>query len=148
MSSTSFKNRTPASSRASAAARGSSRKSGTRPELLLRSALWKSGLRYRKNDRTVPGKPDIVFKGTRVAVFCDGDFWHGRNWEERRAKLECGHNPEYWTAKIERNMERDKTICQTLVDKGWIVVRVWESDIRKDLQQVVEHIKSIVEARS
>jgi len=133
----SYKNFTPASERASAAGRGASRKSDTTPELRLRRALWKHGVRYRKNAQELPGKPDIVFKGPRVVVFCDGDFWHGKNWEERKIKLEKGSNPNYWIAKIQRNMERDIEHNKALQKDGWTVLRFWESEINRNLDSIV-----------
>ena len=140
-----YTGRSAASAHASAAARGASKKAGTRPEVLLRRALWHAGLRYRKNDTTLPGKPDIVFKRQRVAVFCDGDFWHGRHWSERKPKLRQGHNADYWIAKIERNMERDLKNKETLAKMGWTVVRVWEGDIKNRADQVVERIRTLVQ---
>jgi DNA mismatch endonuclease (patch repair protein) len=83
----SYKGLEPASAAASAAARGSSRKADTRCEVKVRSLLWRAGARFRKNVTTLPGKPDIVFPGPRLAVFCDGDFWHGKDWDERRRRL-------------------------------------------------------------
>src|SRR5947208_8487763 len=96
---------TPRSARASAAARGSSLKANTKPEVLLRRALWRHGFRYRTNRSDLLGKPDIVFLGPRVVVFVDGDFWHGKNWIARKAKLAQGHNADYWISKIERNVQ-------------------------------------------
>ena len=127
----------PASVHASAAGKGASRKTDTKPELRLRRALWHSGARYRKNVRGLPGKPDIVFKNTRIVVFCDGDFWHGKDWETRKNKLKRGSNPEYWIAKIEHNIERDLKNTQALNNEGWTVLRFWESEIDKDLARVV-----------
>jgi DNA mismatch endonuclease, patch repair protein len=132
----SYKGRHPASKRASNAARGSSRKTDTRCEVTLRRALWATGCRYRKNVSTLPGKPDIVFPGPRVAVFCDGDFWHGRDWESRRQKLCRGTNSVYWLAKIQRNIERDHQNSEFLQEMGWTVLRFWESEIRSDTQGV------------
>lgn len=134
--------RKPASEKASRAARGSSKKTDTRPELLLRRALWSAGLRYRKNAAALLGKPDVVFPGAKVAVFCDGDFWHGRNWSARREKLSKGHNADYWLAKIERNMQRDANVTAALLDAGWSVVRVWESDVKRDVAAVVEVVRA------
>lgn len=128
---------TPASAGASSAARGSSRKTDTKPEVLLRKALWRAGLRYRKYVADLPGNPDVVFKGARVVVFCDGDFWHGKNWGKRRKKLLRGTNPTYWLAKIERNMERDREINLRLKKDGWTVLRFWESEILDALERVV-----------
>lgn len=140
----SFNNQRPASARASAAARGASKKSGTKPELLLRHALWRAGLRYRKNDASLPGRPDVVFKNARVAVFCDGDFWHGRDWPHRKAKLERGNNPDYWIAKVERNMERDRQNTESLEAMGWTVLRMWEGDIKVRVDALVAEIRAHV----
>jgi DNA mismatch endonuclease (patch repair protein) len=140
----SFTMLSPASERASAAARGSSKKTNNKPELLLRRALWKSGLRYRTNFEGLPGKPDIAFKRHRVAVFCDGDFWHGRDWTERKARLSHGNNAVYWLRKIERNMERDIEVERSLSALGWTTLRFWESDIRRDLDSVVEKIQGVL----
>lgn len=137
----------PASKRASAAARGASRKSGTKPEETLRKAVWRRGLRYRKNDSSVPGKPDLAFRRARVAVFCDGDFWHGKNWPARKRKLEQGHNAAYWIAKIERNRRRDASLDSTLTAAGWQVVRYWESEIRSDPEALADHLAAIVASR-
>jgi DNA mismatch endonuclease (patch repair protein) len=136
----SYKGRHPASPQASAAARGSSKKENTACELALRKALWASGFRYRKNATDVPGHPDILFPRARVAVFCDGDFWHGNNWEIRRQKLKTGTNPDYWLAKIQRNMERDRETTLRLESIGWIVLRFWESEIRADARRIAEMI--------
>ena len=133
----SYKNFIPASERASAAGRGASRKSDTTLELRLRRTLWKHGLRYRKNVQELPGKPDIVFKRAQVVVFCDGNFWHGKNWNERKIKLKKGSNPKYWVAKIERNMERDVENNKALQENGWTVLRFWESEINKNIDKVV-----------
>ena len=140
MQTPSYKNLHPASRRSSTAARGSSKKYGTIPELLLRRALWRSGYRYRKNVPEILGNPDLVFIGPRVVVFCDGDFWHGKSWQSRREKLVIGHNPNYWVAKIEHNMKRDKQTSRQLEEEGWRVIRVWESDIKRDLDNVVKRI--------
>lgn len=116
----------------------------TEPELLLRKALWKSGLRYRTNLKGLPGKPDIVFTKAHFVVFCDGDFWHGHNWAIRglpslEAELE-GYS-EFWKAKILRNIERDKENTRKLEEAGWTVIHIWESDIRKNLEACVDLVK-------
>ncbi len=134
----------PSSRRASAAARGSSRKSNTKPELLLRRALWMKGRRYRKNRTDLPGAPDIVFSGARVIVFVDGDFWHGKSWKTRKAKLRCGHNAEYWIRKIERNIARDRDQTRDLRAAGWIVLRVWESEVSANIHMVVHRVESML----
>jgi DNA mismatch endonuclease Vsr len=96
----------PASEAASRAKRAN-RHADTGHELLLRRELWRLGLRYRKNVKGLPGKPDLVFGSARIAVFCDGDFWHGRDWERLKEELARRHNSTYWLAKISRNRERD-----------------------------------------
>ncbi len=143
----SFRGRSPASPAASNAARCASRKTGTRCELELRRALWKFGFRYRKNYDGLPGKPDIAFISPRVVVFCDGDFWHGRDWPSRRAKLLKGNNGDYWCAKIERNIQRDQQITARLEADGWVVLRFWESEIRRDPSSVVATIEDAVRER-
>ncbi len=105
----------------------------TKPERLLGSALWKLGLRYRKHYQII-GKPDFVFPKVKLAVFCDGDFWHGNNWRLRGLKSleeELASYSQFWSDKIRRNVERDKTINLHLQENGWTVLRFWESDIRK-----------------
>lgn len=134
----------PASTRASASARGASRKADTQPEMRLRKAIHRRGLRFRKNVRALPGCPDIVFSGPKVAVFCDGDFWHGRSWSERKAKLLRGTNGSYWIAKIERNMDRDIEVQEQLERRGWRVLRFWESDISNDLTTIVGDVEGAV----
>lgn len=134
----------PSSSRASAAARGSSRKASTKPELLLRRALWMKGRRYRNNRTDLPGVPDIVFPGARVIVFVDGDFWHGKNWRTRKAKLGCGHNAEYWIRKIERNIARDREQTRALRAAGWTVLRAWESEVSANIDTVVHRVELVV----
>ena len=100
-------------------------------EILLRKELWKRGLRYRKNVKDVFGKPDIVFKGKKLAVFADSEFWHGKYLME--GKYIPKTNTEFWVNKITRNIERDKEVNQELKSQGWIVLRFWESDIRKNI---------------
>ena len=106
----------------------------TKQELLLRSTLWRRGLRFRKNRADLPGKPDIVFVSERVAVFCDGDFWHGRNWRRLSSKLRKRANPDYWCEKIRTNRMRDRRTTALLESLGWCVIRLWETDIHADPQ--------------
>lgn len=146
MKAPSYRHLRPASARASRAAAGSSKKSGTRCELILRRELWSRGCRYRLDVGDLPGRPDIVFTRARLAIFCDGDFWHGKDWPRRKEKLARGSNPGYWIAKIERNMERDLGVSAQLRDAGWIVLRFWESEIRKDLDNVCELIVDILDS--
>ena len=139
-SSPDYRGRVPASPRASAAARGASAKTDTRPEVRLRRLLWGLGCRYRKDVRSLPGRPDIVFPGRRVVVFCDGDFWHGRDWSARQEKLRAGTNAEYWLAKIGQNIERDRRQEALLRESGWVVLRFWESEILRDTAGVAARI--------
>ena len=105
------------------------------------------GLRYRKNVGALRGKPDIVFVRARVVIFCDGDFWHGRNWEELNSKLCRGTNAEYWLSKIESNIERDMLNNALLKADGWSVLRLWETDIKRDPQAAARLVKEAVIGR-
>lgn len=134
--------------RASSAARGASKKSDTKPELALRSAIWRRGHRFRTNRRDLPGCPDIVFAGARIVVFVDGDFWHGKDWPARRTKLLRGHNSQYWIVKIEMNIARDAKRSRELKLSGWKVMRVWGSEIASDLTGVIERIERAMRARN
>jgi len=113
----------------------------TKPEMLLRKALWKKGLRYRVNYRLLPGKPDVVFTKAKIVVFCDGDYWHGHNWALRglpSLESELAGYSEYWRNKILGNIRRDIGNTTKLESDGWIVLRFWESDIKKDVERCVE----------
>ncbi len=105
------------------------------------------GLRFRKNARELPGKPDVVFPTEKIAVFCDGDFWHGRNWEEREARLKKGANAPYWLAKIRANMERDLQKTEALTGLGWEVLRLWETDILADPEREARKVIKLIIAR-
>ena len=111
-------------------------------EVLLRKELWSRGLRYRKNVNRIYGKPDIVFIGKKVAVFCDSEFWHGYNWEER--KKDCKSHQEFWIPKIERNMERDAEVTAKLESEGWTVIRFWGNEIKKNTAQCADIIEKAV----
>ena len=104
---------------------------GSKIEIMLAKALWKKGFRYRKNDKTVFGKPDFTFKGLKIAVFCDSEFWHGKDWEKR--KHEHKSNIEFWHKKIERNIQRDIEVNEQLRKEGWKVLRFWGKDIEKKI---------------
>ena len=138
-----FKHFTSSSERASRAL-SKIKASETKGERLLRSALWKMGFRFRKNVRNLPGKPDIVFTRCKLAVFCDGDFWHGRNWRKDKRRLQAGPNAPYWVAKIKANMNRDRRYNKELKHLGWSVVRIWESDILKDPQLAATKVAEAV----
>jgi len=108
----------------------------TRAEITLRRSLRKAGMRFRINDISIPGKPDLTFPRYKVAVFCDGDFWHGRDWPQLRKKLMNRANSSYWIAKIIANRRRDRAVNHLLFKMGWVVVRIWETDILSDIDRV------------
>ena len=112
---------------------------------MLRKKLWGKGYRYRKNYNKIVGKPDNVFPKYKIAIFCDSTFWHGYNWEEKKKRLDT--NKEYWIKKIERNMERDKRVNEELTSQGWIVLRFWETDIKKNLDECVAKIEKAIQQR-
>ena len=109
---------------------------------MLMKELWSRGLRYRKNVSRIFGKPDIVFIGKKIAVFCDSEFWHGYNWEERKNDFKS--NKEFWIPKIERNIERDKTVREKLENDGWTVIRFWGNEIEKNLTECADIIEAKV----
>lgn len=110
-------------------------------EIALRKAVWAMGLRYRKNYSKLPGKPDIVFVSKKIAVFCDGEFWHGYDWENKKRKIAT--NKDFWVTKIERNMQRDKEINSLLRQQGWEVLRFWEKDIKKNPKACADKLYKI-----
>ena len=112
-------------------------------EVLLRKELWSRGLRYRKNVNRIFGKPDIVFIGKKIAVFCDSEFWHGYNWEERKKDFKS--HQEFWIPKIERNMERDAEVTAKLESEGWTVIRFWGNEIKKNASACADIIQKIWE---
>lgn len=114
-------------------------------ELRMRKALWQRGVRYRKNYKKLVGKPDIAITKYRIAVFCDSDYWHGYDWENRNQRIKS--NRDYWVPKIERNMKRDREVTAALQDEGWLVLRFWEWQIRKRLDECVEAVLQSIEAR-
>jgi DNA mismatch endonuclease (patch repair protein) len=115
-------------------------------ELLLRKALWKKGIRYRKNYADLPGKPDIALTKYKIAIFCDGEFFHGKDWDELKEKLDKSDNGKFWINKIERNMKRDNEVNKALLFLGWTVLRFWGTDIKKQTDECVRVVEeSIVE---
>ena len=119
---------------------------GTKLELLFGKLLWNAGVRYRKNDKTVFGKPDFVIRKMRIAIFCDGEFWHGRNWEER--KNDHKSNCDFWYSKIERNIRRDKEVNEQLKAQGWTVFRFWETEITKESDKCLNRILNYMNAKT
>ncbi len=114
-------------------------------EIQLRKALWHKGYRYRKNYRILPGTPDIALTKYKIAVFCDSDFFHGKDWYQvLKPRLEKGNNSEYWIKKIERNMERDSKNDKDLLFLGWTVIHFWGSEIQKDIEECVKVIEESI----
>ena len=111
-------------------------------ELILRKELWKRGLRYRKNVKNVFGHPDIAFIGKKVAVFCDSEFWHGYDWDNRKKDIKSRR--DFWIPKIERNMQRDIEVNDVLKSDGWIVLRFWGKEIKKDVCKCADIIETAV----
>lgn len=112
----------------------------TKIEITLRKALWHKGIRYRKNFKVCNCHPDIVITKYKIAVFCDGDFWHGKP-----SKYMVKTNADYWNEKIKRNIERDLENTIELRDNGWTVLRFWESDIKNNFRQCVQDILHTIE---
>lgn len=115
-------------------------------EICLRKALWNSGIRYRKNVNKLPGKPDIVIAKYNLAIFCDSEFWHSKDWNITKNKIKS--NTSYWYNKIESNIARDKKITEELEKAGWIVLRFWGEDIIYHLEACIEKIKQIILQKS
>lgn len=111
----------------------------TKEEVRLAKALWKRGYRYRKHDKTVFGTPDLSFKKYKIAIFVDGEFFHGKDWENVKKRLDS--NKDYWINKIERNRERDVQVNNYLASKGWIVLRFWSKDVQKKLFTTVRTVE-------
>ncbi len=118
----------------------------TKIEIMLRKELWARGLRYQKNSKKVFGKPDIVFIGKKVAVFCDSEFWHGYDWDNK--KKEFKSHQEFWIPKIEKNIARDSLVNETLENLGWTVLRFWGDDIKKNLQACADEIERTVKGNN
>lgn len=116
----------------------------TRIEVALRQALWERGYRYRKNYKELPGRPDIALTKYKIAIFCDSEFFHGKDWEVLKPKLEKGKNPDYWIPKITRNMERDKEKDDALLFAGWTVIHFWGRDILRDTDECVRVIEEAI----
>ena len=111
-------------------------------ETMLAKSLWTQGVRYRRNYKKIPGSPDIAITKYKIAVFVDGEFWHGKDWEERKPKLKA--NREYWIEKIEENIERDKRNDERLQQMGWLVLHFWEKDVLKTVDDCIEKIISML----
>lgn len=113
-------------------------------ELLLRKALWDKGYRYRKNYKELPGKPDIVLTKYKIAVFCDSEFFHGKNWEVLKPQLQKGKNADFWIDKISKNIQRDDDVNKQLNFMGWTVIRFWGKEIKEDVNECVKVIEEVI----
>ncbi len=114
-------------------------------ELLLRKELYSRGIRYRKNVAKVFGRPDIAFLGLKIAVFCDSEFWHGYDWETRKRDFKS--NQDFWIPKIEKNIRRDQEVNEKLLSDGWIVLRFWGREIKKETRKCADIIERTVKER-
>lgn len=113
-------------------------------ELRLRKALWKKGYRYRKNYKKLPGTPDIVLTRYKISIFCDSEFFHGKDWEFLKLRLERGNNPEYWINKIQRNIQRDLEKDHDLQYLGWTVIHFWGKDILSHTDDCIQVIEEAI----
>ncbi len=118
--------------------------SDTKIEVKLRKALWQKGYRYRKNYKLLPGTPDIVLTKYKIAIFCDSEFWHGKDWEVLKPRLLKGNNPDFWVRKIERNRERDYENDRKLLFMDWTVIRFWGNEIMKKPEECVRVIEETI----
>ena len=116
----------------------------TKIEILLRKVLWENGYRYRKNDTRLPGKPDIVLTKYKIAIFCDGEFFHGKDWDILKLRLKDSRNSDFWLKKISRNRERDEEINKQLQFLGWTVIRFWGKDISRNPYECLKVIKETI----
>lgn len=118
------------------------RSTGTKIEIRLAKALWAAGLRYRKNCHNIFGKPDIVLRKYRIVIFCDSEFWHGKNWSSEKFRIHT--RKDFWIEKIENNIRRDRLVNKTLRKQGWTVLRFWGRDIEKKTETCVKEILKAV----
>lgn len=116
----------------------------TKAEIKLRKSLFLKGVRYRINNRSLFGNPDIAIKKYKLAIFIDGDFWHGKNWEVKKERIKA--NRDYWIPKIERNMARDLLVNDHYLKLGWNVLRFWEKEVHKELDTCVSQIIEYIQA--
>jgi DNA mismatch endonuclease (patch repair protein) len=118
--------------------------SDTSIEVCLRKALWNKGYRYRKNYKALPGSPDIVLTKYKIAIFCDSEFFHGKDWDSLKLRLEKGKNPDYWIKKIDRNRNRDWENDKKLLFLGWTVIHFWGQDILKHTDECLQVIEETI----
>jgi DNA mismatch endonuclease (patch repair protein) len=114
----------------------------TKPERLLKKALWHSGIRHKSNKQKLPGKPDISLIKYKLVIFVDGAFWHGHDWENRKSAIKS--NQDFWIPKIERNRQRDREINAHYQSKGWTVLRFWDFEVKQELGMCVKRVVDIL----
>ncbi len=117
----------------------------TKIEVMLRNALWHKGYRYRKNYKKLPGNPDIVLIKFKIAIFCDGEFFHGKDWIELKSRLEVSNNAAFWIDKISKNRIRDDEVNKKLLFLGWTVIRFWGTDIRVNPDECIQVIEEAIQ---
>ena len=115
----------------------------TMPEIMFCKALWHCGIRYRKNYKKLPGTPDIAITKRKIAIFVDGDFWHAKGHQDNPGE-QIKSNREFWVKKLSRNVERDKEVDEELLNLGWLVLRFWESDIKRNVERCAKLIKEYI----
>ena len=120
------------------------RSKDTKIEMILRKALWSSGIRYRKNYSEIPGKPDIAITKYKIAIFCDSEFFHGKDWEQLKSRLRKGDNGEFWVNKIGKNREHDEQVNKKLAFMGWTVIRFWGDDIKRNTDGCIKVIEETI----
>ena len=113
-------------------------------EIILRKRLWSKGIRYRKNFKDLPGKPDIAITKHKIAIFCDSEFFHGRDWDKKKEKLKLSPKGDYWITKIEKNITRDHETNKALESLGWTVIRFWGNDIKRNTDNCVCAIQEAI----
>lgn len=118
------------------------RSSGSKIETLLAKALWAEGYRYRKNCKNILGKPDIVLRKYRLVIFCDSEFWHGKNWNKQKSSVHT--HKKFWNEKIKKNILRDRLVNKTLSKQGWKVLRFWGKEIEKNLEKCLFRINNVI----
>lgn len=116
----------------------------TKIEVILRKALWSKGYRYRKNYKKLPGSPDIALTKYKIAIFCDGEFFHGKDWDTLKQRLKGSNNGEFWISKISRNIARDDAVNKKLNFEGWTVIRFWGEDIKKHTDDCVKVVEETI----
>jgi DNA mismatch endonuclease (patch repair protein) len=122
------------------------RSKNTKIEVLLGKALWAKGYRYRKDNNKITGKPDFTFRKYKIAIFCDGEFFHGKDWDKLQKQI--GNNREFWIKKIQGNINRDILVNKELANQGWTVLRFWGNDIKKSLDRCVLKVESVINTKN